>query len=93
MAELEFGLEEVGLEPVDCGVWQQAVSELFGGRAGDRCAGTEDGLVVAQYLLVADLRVDECHVHRGMAEHLHNRVEPGAAFGELGADSVPESVG
>ncbi|MEV4281876.1 hypothetical protein [Actinoplanes xinjiangensis] len=58
MAELEFGLQEVALEPVDGLVRQHAGLDVHGGRAGDDRAGRQDGLVVAEYLLVAALGVD-----------------------------------
>jgi hypothetical protein len=44
----------------------------------------------ADLLVRMDLGVDQRHVHRGVPEHFHDRVELGAAFGELGADGVPE---
>jgi hypothetical protein len=37
-------------------------------------------------------RVDDRHVGRRVPEHSHDRLDPGSAFGELGADGVPEPV-
>jgi hypothetical protein len=66
VAEFEFGLEEVGLQPVHGVVGQDAGLQVERGGAGDDRAGGQDGLVVAQDLLVADLGVDEGHGDRGV---------------------------
>jgi hypothetical protein len=78
----------VGLQPVDRGVGESAVSELLRGWPGDRRSRSKYRLVVEQHLLVADLRVDERHVDRRVTEDFHDRVELRAALGELGADEV-----
>jgi hypothetical protein len=48
VAELELGLEEIGLQPVHGLVGQDAGLQVERGGAGDDGAGRQDGLVVAQ---------------------------------------------
>lgn len=65
----------------------------LGGQPDNRGTWAEHGHVVAQYFLVADLRIDQGHADGGVAEHLHDDVELRAALNEPGADGVPETVG
>src|SRR5207244_4254362 len=46
--ELQLGLEEVRLEPVDGRSGSSACTQLFGGWASEGGAGAEDGLVVSR---------------------------------------------
>jgi Domain of unknown function (DUF4158)/Tn3 transposase DDE domain len=59
VSEFELGFEEVGLQPIDRGAGELAGFECGGAGSGDRGAGAEHGLVVAEDLGVADLGVDE----------------------------------
>jgi hypothetical protein len=46
VAEFQFGLEEVALEPVDCVLADLVVEQRFGGGAGDAAAVDDDPLVL-----------------------------------------------
>src|SRR3954471_20937959 len=90
VAQLQLGFQEVGFQPLDPARRQLAAPHCLGSRARDDRAGSEYGLVVAQHLGVADAGVDHRHRRTLVAQHAHDRVQLGAALGELGAKGVPE---
>jgi hypothetical protein len=92
MTKLQFGFQEVGGEPLDGIGTDGAGAYRLGGRPGDGGTGGEHGLVVGQDLGVANLGVDHRHAGAAMPQYLHDRVEPGSRFGQLGAHGVPEPV-
>lgn len=65
---------------------ERAFKEGFGGRAGDPVALSQGFFVLAADLGVGEPGVDERHGGALMAEDGHDRLDPGAAFGQLGAD-------
>jgi hypothetical protein len=90
--EFEFGLEEVALQPIDGGRSKFAVPNCLSASARNCRPWCKDRLVVPKDLTIADLRIYERHRCAAVAEDRHNRMKLGAAFGELRAYGVPETV-
>lgn len=92
MSQLQFGLQEVELEPVHGLIRQPARAQRFDTGAGDDGARAQHGPVIAQNLRVADPRIH--HRHRGalVAQDAHDRVQAGPLLRQLSADGVPEPV-
>ncbi len=88
MPELEFGLEEIGLQPVHR-IWVEAVLEQrLCGRAGHHDPGPQTVVRGVLVLLlnrgVGQAGVDQRHRWGAMTEHSYDRLEAGATLGELG---------
>jgi hypothetical protein len=96
VAEFELGLEKVCLQPRHRFGIEPVLTKGVRGRACERDVGSEVAVEGVLVLLfdgwVGQGRVDDRHVGRRVPEHDHDRLDAGSAFGELGADGVPESV-
>lgn len=92
VAELKFGPEEVGLQPVDCTRRHRTAAHRLGAGPGNHRTRREHRLVVAQDLGVGNACIDHRHCRALVTEHTHDRVELGAALGQLRAERVSEAV-
>jgi hypothetical protein len=92
MAEFQFCLEEVRLEPVDGGVVESIAEEGFGRRTSDAPTCGDDLFVLLLDDGIADAGVRGRHLRTAVAEDGHNRLDPSATFGELSAHGVAEPV-
>ena len=92
MSELEFGFEEVRLEPVQGRLIEATGQERFGRRPGDAAARGEGVFVLPPDLGVRDPAVNHRHGGAFVPEDGHDRLDPGTSFGELGSQGVAEPV-
>ena len=92
-AKLQFGLIEVGLEPVQGFLVEPTGAQRVGEWAGDGGAGLQDSLVVGEHDRIGDVGVGHRHARALVPEDLHDGLHPGALLGQLSAQGVPEPVG
>ncbi len=92
MAELQLGLEEIRLEPVDSGIVESVRDQRLGGWPGDASACCDDLFILLFDDGIADAGVSGRHLCTAMAEDGHDRLNAGATFGKLSAYGVTEPV-
>ena len=92
MAEFEFGLQKVALQPIDCALWKALIADDLGRGSGDRRIGFQHGLIVGEHRFIADTDIDHRHVRALMPKHVHDRLHSRPAFGEFRADRMAEAM-
>ena len=53
---------------------------------------TKHFLIVLRHCLVTDMGVHECHLRAGVAQHLHDRMQPCASFSQFSANGMAKPV-
>lgn len=96
VTQFEFGLEEIRLQPGHRFRVESVLAECLRGGTGERGVAevaVEGVLVLLFNGQVPKRAVDDRHIRGSVAEHGHDRLDAGAALGELCTDGVSESVG
>ena len=92
MAEFEFGLQKVALQPIDRALRQALIADDVGRGSGNRSIRFQHGLIVSEHSFIADTDIDHRHMRALMPEDIHDRLQPCAPFGEFRADRMAEAM-
>ena len=74
------------------GVVELVIEEGCGGRTGDAPTCGDDPFVLLLDDGIADAGISGGHLRTAMAQNGHDRLNPSATFGELGADGMAEPM-